>query len=155
MFLGTLLVASVAFATTYIYVGRGVGTARIGSNDHWAASQLSGTHKYVRDTRYSYTVFHWYVGRRMANGKYPIELYSKSDHRVYRFQVNSGSYPTAKGIRVGSSVTAMRNAYPTAKGPSVSGQYVRYTMTHSVYSFRTYTDFYCRGGKVAYVIVRR
>lgn len=154
-FLITLLVASAAIATVYIYVGKGVGSARIGQTYTYAAKKLSSTYKTVRDRNYSYTVYHTYVGSKMSNGRYPIEMYSKADRRVFRFQINSTRYPTTKGVRIGSTESYLKSKYPNAKGPYTSGQYRRYRLTHSFYSFKTYTEFYCRSGKVAFIIVRR
>jgi hypothetical protein len=153
-----LLVPAVALATTYIYLGKGVGKAYLGQNAHSAATILSpGYHFSKKDTNYSYTVYHWYVGKKMSNGRYPIELYARSDRRVYRFQINSSSYPTVKGVRVGSvgTATALRAKYPSIKGPYTSGTYKRYQLRHTSYTPDRFTEFYCRNGKVAYIIVRK
>lgn len=153
-----LLVPAVALATTYIYLGKGVGKTYIGQNAHTAATILSPSYHFSKkDTSYSYTVYHWYVGKKMSNGRYPIELYARSDRRIYRFQINSSSYPTTKGVRVGSAVTtsSLRAKYPSLKGPFVSGTYKRYYLRHTSYTPDRYTEFYCRNGKVAFIVVRK
>jgi hypothetical protein len=153
--MATMMFAGTALAVLYVYPGKGVGSARTGQTYANAAKRISSRYKTVRDRRYSYTVYRTYVGRRMSNGRYPIELYSKSNRRVFRFQINSGSYPTKKGIRVGSSQKSIKSKYSSAKGPYTSGTYKRYTIKHKIYSYATYTDFYCRGGKVKFIVVRR
>ena len=153
-FVAGLLMASTALAVLYIYPGKGVGSARIRMNHREAAKRISSTYKTVRDTRYSYVVYRTYVGKKMSNGRYPIELYSKSDKRVFRFQVNSSRYPTSKGVKIGSAESTVKSKYPKAK-KYTSGQYTLYRLKHSIYSFSTYTEFYCKGGKVRFIIVRR
>jgi len=160
VFLVVLLSATTALATIYTYCGKGVGSARIGDTYTHAARHISSTYKTVRDTSYSYTVYHTYVGGKMSNGRYPVELYSKSTRRVFRFQINSSRYPTRRGVKIGSSSSFMKSKYPTAKGPYTSGYYRRYTMKHSFYSYATYTDFYCKKNSsgvwtIRYIIVRR
>lgn len=135
--------------------GRGVGTARIGHSYAKAAAAISSIHRTVKDTNYAYVVYRTNVGRKMSNGRYPVVLYSKSNKRVFRFQVNSIKFPTSKRVRVGSPETAVTAAYPSAKGPYTSGQYRRYTLKHTFYSYATYTDFYCKGDKVSFMVVRR
>lgn len=153
--LSALLVGGVAGAAVYTYEGRGVGATRIGWKDSTAAARLSKTKRCVRDGRYSYVVYHWYVGKKLSNGRYPIELYAKSNRKVFRFQVNSSSYPTSRGVRIGTKESTLRARYSTERGPYTSGPYRRYTISHRYYSYTTYTDFYCRNGRVAYIIVRR
>lgn len=151
-----LSVATVAVATLNIYVGRGVGSTRLGWNDHTAATKISSPyHKWVRDTRYSYTVYKWYVGPRMSSGKYPVVLLAKSDHRVFYYEINSSAYPTSAGVRVGSSMTTLRSKYPTASGPMTSGLYQVFTLKGSYNGWVTYTKFYCKNGKVVSIQVRR
>lgn len=147
--------AAPALATTYIYEGRGVGSTRINQDGDYIAAKLSTYRRKTKDTRYSYLVWHWYVGRKMSNGRYPIELYARSNERVYRYQINSSTYPTTKGIKVGSYESALRSKYTNESGPYTSGLYRRYTIRHKYWTFYTYTDFYCRGGKVNYIIIRR
>jgi hypothetical protein len=154
-FLATLLVATTAMAAPAIHVGKGVGGARLGQKYKTAAGKLSKTYKTVKDKNYSYVVYHTYVGKRMKNKRYPIELYSRSNRKVFRFQINSSGYKTAKGVKIGSKETAVKSKYPTAAGPFESGTYTRYRITHKVYSYKTYTEFYCKSGKVAFIIVRR
>ena len=152
VFVTTLLVASVALATVYIYEGKGVGSTRLGWNDHTAAARLSGYHKVVRDSRYSYTVYRWYVGRKMSNGKYPVELLSKADHRVFQFWVNSSSYPTyGQYVKVGSTESYLRRKYSTERRYPGS-VYTRYRI-----GSRPFTDFYVRNStdRVAYIVVGR
>jgi hypothetical protein len=150
-----LLSTSVAFATVTIHPGKGVGSARIGMTYTTAAKKLSRTYKTVRDKNYSYVVFHTYVGKVMKNRRYPVELYAKKNKRVFRFQVNSPSYKTAAGVGVGSAEETLQTAHPDASGPYTSGVYRRYTIKHKIYSYTTYTDFYCKRGAVAMIIVRR
>lgn len=161
-FLVAMLVASTAVAVIYTYCGKGVGSARIGHSYYYAAKKISSTYRTVRDTSYSYTVYRTYVGTKMSNGRYPVELYSKADKKVFRFQINSSRYPTRRGPKVGSSASYLKSKYPTARGPYTSGTYRRYTMKHSfdTFSFATYTDFYCKKNSsgvwtIRYIIVRR
>lgn len=150
-----MLLSSMAFAAVTIQEGRGIARTRLGQDGDYIASKLSGVRRKVKDTRYSYVVWHWYVGKKMSNGRYPVELYAKRDEKVFRYQVNSAAFVTSKGVKVGVTEKYMRSRYSNEKGPYTSGRYRRYTIRHKIFSFYTYTDFYCRSGRVNYIIIRR
>ncbi len=145
------LLATSASAAVTVYEGKGVGKTRLGWNDKKTAKAISSKYKMTKDTSYSYVVYHWYVGKRMSNKRYPIELYAKKNHKVYRYHVNSPSFVTARGIKVGSSVESLREAYDNESGPRTSGNYKVFRIKHSA----SYTEFYCKGGKVNFIVIRR
>lgn len=149
--LSTALLATSAFAAATVYEGKGVGKTRLGWNDRKAARAISSKYFVKKDTSYSYVVYHWYVGKRLSNKRYPVELYAKKDHRVYRFHVNSSAFVTSAGIKVGSTVEQLQDAYDNETGPRTSGTYKVFRIKHA----SSYTEFYCKGGKVNFIVIRR
>jgi hypothetical protein len=150
VFVAVFAFASSAYAVT-LYVGgsaasRGVGGARLGSMDNYAASHI-GIPRYVsviRDTSYSRAVLKWRFGGRLANGHYPVEMYAYdgagTSDPVFQFNVWSGAYKTTAGVGVGSTAAYLTSKYKTTKLSPNSGSYDIYRYTY--YGSRPYTDFY-------------
>jgi hypothetical protein len=145
-----LVVPAAASATTRIYVNKGVGTARLGQLDTAAALRLGRVKAKKRDSSYAGRVV-WvrYFGTK-SGGKYALELYSNKSHRVFAFVINRSNYVTSAGIHVGSSESALTSAYGSALSSFPGPVYNRYSLGGS-----SGTDFYCRGGVVTKIMVRR
>jgi len=154
-FIFALSLAAGAFATVYLDVlgsVRGVASAKLTYRDSRNASIIGRVTRSGRDTRYSgRVVYYYYFGTKSAtSGRYPLEMFSNGSHNVFQFTINSASYPTSKGIRVGSSEAALKSAYASAglTGPTGS-TYRRYTIGPG-----PFTDFYCKNGKVTSIVMR-
>jgi hypothetical protein len=105
-----LVAPAFAHAAT-IYVNSGVSGAKLGMKDTTAAKKLGKVKKGpVHDTEYGGIYWVRYFGAR-SHGKYALELYSNSKHKVVSFVINSSKYVTKKKIHVGSSVAALKKAY--------------------------------------------
>ena len=144
-----LIVPALAAALSIIiYVNSGVAGATLGMRDSTAAKKIGKVVKSGRDSSYEgQTVYYFYFGTK-SGGKYPIEMYSNSRHKVFTFVVNSYKYRTLKGVRVGTSEAALKKAYPGLKrhpGPV----YIRYSL-----GTRTGTDFYVKSQRVQRIVVR-
>jgi hypothetical protein len=139
-----------AFAVTRTYVNQGVGSARLGMLDS-AVIRIFGR-PVARGIDRDYpgqTVYYYYWGRKMANGKYPLEVNSRANHRVFAFTCLSSWYVTAAGIRIGSTESSLQRAYGTVLRRYANRVYTRYAL-----GGRTGTDFYVRAGKVTQILVR-
>ncbi len=150
-------------STLTILPNLGVGPARLGQPRTTAVTYLK---RYTplaasgRDARYvGQTVYYYYFGRRLGNGRFPLEVYAKPLYgttRVFIFQINSaqvGASPclTAKGIKVGSTESALRRAYGSAlRRRAGSAGWVVYSMGSGAS-----TDFWVRYGKVQKILIRR
>lgn len=146
--------AQAALAVVYIYTGRGFGPARLGYRDSVNVTALKpviGAVKwYGRDTSYTNQVVYLNkFGRRLSNGKYPLEMYSDKYHKTFSFIINSSSYPTTTGIRVGTAESTLKSKYGTALKRYPGSVYTRYTIGST-----PYTDFYVRYSKVQKIVVR-
>lgn len=143
-------VAATAPAAVTIVEGQGVGAARLGMRDKTAASKLGKVTKSGRDTSYAgRVVYRFCFGAKMSNGRYPLEMFSDKEHKVFTFAANSASYVTRKGIKVGSAESALTRAYGSSLRKYPGSVYTRYTI-----GSRPATDFYVRSKKVARIIVR-
>ena len=144
-----LLVPASALATQTIYVGKGVDHPRLGWLDSSAKSHFGKVGSYYKDSNYAgQTVYCWKFGTKLASGKYRLEMYSNSSHKVFTFVCNTAFYVTAKGVKVGTSRTTLKSKYPGLKTYAGS-VYTRYTL-----GSKPYTDFYVKSGKVAQIVVR-
>ncbi len=147
-----LVAATVATASAAvrIYEGKGVAAARLGMRDSTAASKIGKVTKSFRDTSYAGRVVYKYCfGRKMSSGRYPLEMYSDKARKVFQFTAYSGSYVTAKGIKVGSTRDALKEAYGDALVEHEGSVYKRYTLGRA-----PATDFYVKSGKVTSIVVR-
>ncbi|MDZ4170199.1 MAG: hypothetical protein U1E26_11195 [Coriobacteriia bacterium] len=142
--------ATTAVAAVKIYEGKGVASARLGMRDSTAASKIGKVTKSYRDRSYAGRVVYRYCfGRKMKNGRYPLEMFSDKQRKVFQFSANTGSYVTTKGIKVGSTENALRKAYGSKLVKRDGSVYDRYTLGKA-----PATDFYVKGGKVSSIIVR-
>ncbi len=161
---GTVLICSVALAlglapaahaTVKVYEGKGVGSARLGRSVTYNLSKLGKPAKTVVDRQYrmadgsTRTVYIHSFGKSMGGGRYPLIMYSNRAKTTFNLTVYSSGYVTTKGIRVGSTETALRTSYPTAKRRR-GAVYTRY-----VVGAGPATEFWVRSGKVYSVTVRR
>jgi len=139
-----------AFAITRLYINQGVGPARMGMLDS-AVIRIFGrpTARGIDRDYPGQTVYYYYWGRKMANGKYPLEVNSRANHRVFAFTCMSSWYVSAAGIRVGSTESSLGRAYGAALRRYPNRVYTRYAL-----GGRTGADFYARSGKVTQIIVR-
>lgn len=124
-FVTALCIATVAYATVYIYAtgpagSRGVGGARLNMTDHTAANKIGITRTAgpTRDANYAgRAVWIWSFGRRMSDRRYPVRMYAydNSSDTVFHFTINSSAYKTSSGVGVGSSAAAVRAKLPVSQ----------------------------------------
>jgi hypothetical protein len=127
----TLTAASLAQAQVTVLEGKGVGKARLGMTDTTAAKYL-GKHQPIRkDTDYgSRVVYVIYFGTK-SGGRFPLEMLSKANHKVFMFTCNASKYVTSKGVKVGSTESALKAAYGSKLKRVAQSIYNRYTLgTH-------------------------
>ncbi len=149
-----LVLSSVApaFATMTIYVtgkyatSLGVGSARLNKARTTNISNLGRRSYTGKDTSYSYLVYLDCWGTKLTTGrnkgKYPLHMWSKKKDGIFKafqFTCYTGSYVTTKGIRVGSTGSALKAAYGSSLKSRTTPTYVIYTL-NSAYRWRT--DFY-------------
>jgi hypothetical protein len=145
-----LAAAVPAFAAVRIRENWGVSNAKLGMTDSAAIRVLGRPARSGRDTSYArQVVYYFYWGRRMSNGKYPLQMYSRGNRIVFTFICNSNAYATAKGIKVGSLEKTLTKAYGAALKRYRGSVYTRYAL-----GGRTGTDFYVRRGVVTQIVVR-
>jgi hypothetical protein len=117
--------------------GKGAGKARLGQIDTVAAAKLGRHGPLKRDPNYGSRIVYWIdFGKRLRDGRYPLEMASNAKHRVFQFSFNSSAYVTGKGIRVGSSETVLRARYKGMKRIH-TGRF-----NHYVFGRRPFTDFW-------------
>jgi hypothetical protein len=141
-----------AFALVRIRENWGVSNAKLGMTDSAAVRILGRPAKSGRDTSYARQIVYSYCwGKRLRNGKYPLQMYSRGNRLVFQFTVNSNAYVTAKGIKVGSSEASVKKAYGTAlkRKKPIGSPYTTYSL-----GGRTGTDFIVLRGVVTQIIVR-
>jgi hypothetical protein len=146
-----MLFASGATAALVVHEGKGPGAARLGQLDSKAAGFLGKHGALQRDANYGSRVVYWInFGARMPGGRYPCEMLSDSQHRVFQFSFNSPAYVTAGGIRVGSSEAKLKAAYPLIASSRTP------KFTHYVWGKRPFTDFWVlnQTQRVYQIIVR-
>lgn len=169
----TLLLASAAIAvlalpatahaaTLYIKPSTGIGPVTLGMKTRTAVSYMRALVPLSasgRDTRYAgQTVYYYFFGKKLGTGRYQLEMYAKpysGVSRIFLFQVNSaytGSRvcATTKGIRVGSTESALKAAYPTATRATGSAGWYVYTLG----DVRP-TKFWVRYGKVQKITLQQ
>ena len=153
--------AGTAFAVVRINVWypQGVGGAKLGILDYgykgltWWFGRP--TAKGVDRDYPGQTVYYYVFGRKLANGKYPLEVNSNKYHRVFAFTCNTSNYDTAKGVHVGVTESFLKKQYGSALRRYPTRVYTRYAL-----GGRSGTDFYCRyvsravGYRVVQIIVR-
>jgi hypothetical protein len=131
----TMLAAPAAQATVRIYVGKGVGKARLGMVDTTAMKYL-GSHQPMRgDTDYNSRVVYVVDFGKKSSGRYALEMLSNKSHKVFQFACNRAKYVTAKGIKVGSTESLLKSKYGSKlKRNATQAIYTRYTLGKHPYT---------------------
>jgi hypothetical protein len=151
VFLIATLVAPVTAqaATSWIWVNRGVRSARLGMSETTASRYLGRVRVKKRDNSYAGQVVYLRCFGVRRGGKYALQMYSNKRHKVFAFVINGTGYKTRAGIRVGSTEAALTAAYGTALTANPGPVYNRYALGGS-----KGTDFYVSGGVVRKIVVR-
>jgi hypothetical protein len=153
--LALLCTPAVSFATITgrIVENVGIKTAKLGLADSTDAHRIGGSYKRVKNTDYGgggKTVYEFYFAK-MKNKKYAVEMYSKSNHKVFTFIINTTKLATKNGTRVGTSESALTSRYGSKLTSSVGPIYTDYKMGN-----RTgMTEFFVRDGKVHHITISR
>jgi hypothetical protein len=146
--------ASFAAITGRIVENVGIKTAKLGLLDSTDAHRIGGSYKRVKNTDYGgggKTVYEFYFGKKLANKKYPVEMYSKSNHKVFTFIINTTTLATKNGSRVGTSESALKSRYGSKLTSSVGPVYTDYYMG----TRNGRTDFWVKAGKVHHIVISR
>jgi hypothetical protein len=141
--------ATAQAATSWIYVNKGVRGARLGMTETKASRYLGRARVKKRDNSYAGQVVYLRCFGTRRGGKYALEMYSNSRHKVFAFVINGAGYKTKAGIRVGSSEAALTAAYGASLASNGGSVYNRYSLGGS-----KGTDFYVSGGVVRKIVVR-
>jgi hypothetical protein len=141
--------ATAQAATSWIYVNKGVRSARLGMTDTRASRYLGRVRVNKRDNSYAGQVVYLRCFGPKKGGKYALQMYSNRRHKVFAFVINGTGYKTKAGIRVGSSEAALTAAYGTALTSNPGPVYNRYALGGA-----KGTDFYVSGGVVRKIVVR-
>lgn len=147
----TLATPVPALATIRIWEGLGIGSARLGYHDSTCIRSLGiRVARSGRSTEYEgQTVYYAYLGTRLSNGSYPLEIYSNASRHVFIFVVNGTGFATGRGVRVGTTEAALRRAYGASLRRVPGSVYTKYVL-----GGRKGTDFYVRSGLVRQIMVR-
>jgi hypothetical protein len=146
--------ASFAAITGRIVENVGIKTAKLGLLDSTDAHRIGGSYKRVKNTDYQgvgLTVYEFYFGSRLANKKYPVEMYSKSNHRVYAFIIYTTKLVTKNGTHVGTAESTLKSRYGPKLKSLPTSVYTDYYMTSSTGR----TDFWVKAGKVHHIVIAR
>jgi hypothetical protein len=147
-----MLAVPAAQAKVRIYVGKGVGEARLGMTDTTAEKYL-GQHKPMQvDTAYGSRVVYVVEFGTKSGGRYSLEMLSDANHKVFQFACNATKYVTAKGVRVGSPESTLKAKYGSALKRSAGAIYISYTLGK-----HPFTRFYVKHStsKVFQIIVAK
>jgi hypothetical protein len=133
----------------------GIKTAKLGLHDSVDAHRLGWSYERVIDDDYQsagYRVYCYFFGVKSSTShKYPLEMYSKSNHHVFTFIINTPKLVTSNGTHVGSTEAALVARYGTRVKSSVGPVYTVYYMG----TRNGRTDFYVRAGKVHDIRIAR
>ncbi len=141
--------AVIAAGKLVIHVNKGIGGATLGMKEKDAVKAIGKPSKTGKDSEYEGRVVYFdKYGKANKNGEYPLEIYCDTHRKVFMFAVNSSSYPTDEGIKVGSTEAALKKAYGKKLKSRKSRVYTRYWLGD-----KTGTDFYVKSGKVTQIIV--
>jgi len=113
----------VAEAAT-IYVNSGVSGAKIGMKDTTASKKLGKVKKKKKVTAYGGQTWVRFYGKK-SKGKYALEMYSNTDHKVIAFVANSKKYVTKKKIHVRSTSKSLRAKYKSKLKKEAGGYYLK------------------------------
>jgi hypothetical protein len=146
----TLVAPSTAqAATSWVYVGSGVRSARLGMTDTKASRYLGRVRVKKRDNSYAGQVVYLRCFGPRSGGKYALQMYSNRRRQVFAFVINGTGYKTRAGIRVGSSESTLMAAYGASLKANPGPVYNRYSLGGA-----KGTDFYVSGGVVRKIVVR-
>ncbi|MBI4733868.1 MAG: hypothetical protein HY779_03485, partial [Rubrobacteridae bacterium] len=129
------------------------GTAALGTTQDKAVKAI-GTKptKTGKDTEYEGRIVYFAkYGKPNKSNEYPLEVYSETKKKiVFMFIMNSTSYATDEGIKVGSKEAALTKAYGKKLTSKKSRLYTKYSL-----GTKTGTDFYVKKGLVTQIVVRK
>jgi hypothetical protein len=150
-----LLTPSVCFGAIKgrIYENKGIKAARLGMKDSAAAKKIGGSRKLKVDKDYEgagYTVREYFFGKKKA-GKYPVEMYSKGNHKVFEFVINCTTLKTKNGCHVGTAESTLVARYGSRLTKTVGSVYTDYHMGTS----SGLTEFWVKNGKVWQITITR
>jgi hypothetical protein len=142
---------SFAAITGRIVENVGIRTAKLGLHDSTDAPRIGGPYKRVKNTDYDYVVWEYRFGKKLTNGKYAVEMYSKSNHHVFTFVINTTKLVTKNGSGVGTKESKLKSRYGSKLTSSVGPIYTDYRMGNH----NGMTEFFVRGGKVHHIVISR
>ncbi len=141
--------AVIAASKLVIHVNIGIGGAKLGMKEKDAVKAIGKPSKTGKDSEYEGRVVYFdKYGKANKSGEYPLEIYCDTHRKVFMFAMNSSSYPTDEGIKVGSTEDALKKAYGKKLKSKKSRVYTRYWLGD-----KTGTDFYVKSSKVTQIIV--
>jgi hypothetical protein len=146
-----LIFASEGMTAVAIHEGKGAGKARLGQIDTTAATYLGRHGSLQRDPNYGSRVVYWIdFGGRMRDGRYPCEMASDAEHRVFQFSFNSAVYVTSRGIKVGSTEALLTARYSRMTSIHTT------KFNHYILDGRPFTDFWVlnKTRRVYQIVVR-
>ena len=142
---------ALATITGRIVENVGIKTAKLGLADSTNAHRIGGSYKRVKNTDYDFAVWEYRFGKKLTNGKYAVEMYSKSNHKVYAFIINTTKLATKNGTNVGTKESKLTSRYGSKLTSSV-------TPTYTIYKMGTrsgLTEFFVKAGKVHHIRIER
>jgi hypothetical protein len=143
--------ASFAALSGRIVEGVGVKTAKLGVKDSTDAKRIGGTYKRSKDTSYAGQTVWKYVFGKKSGGKYGLEMYSKGNHLVFTFVINSTRLRTKNGTHVGTTEDTLTSRYGSKLKKSVGPVYTQYYMG----TRRGRTEFWVLNSKVHHIVISR
>lgn len=131
----------------------GIKTAKLGLHDTTNKARIGPTYARVTDKSYAGLTVYKYRFKTLnaSTRKYPVLMYSKSNHHVFNFTINCTTLVTARGAHVGTTEAALAGSYGTRLKKSVGPVYTDYWM--GTRSGRT--DFFVKSGKVYQIVISR
>lgn len=154
--------SSVALAASKytIVVGRGVGDARLAKSLSYNVSKLGKPSAGYTNRQYENpfgkgrrVVYVRFWGKKIGTDRYPLCMYvlkTSSGSQTFQFTAYGSAYKTSKGIKVGSSASSLKAAYPGIRRLSGGSTYTSYVLGKS-----PSTLFTVKSGKVFSITVRR
>lgn len=136
-----------------IELSRGIGGVELGMGMQ-KALPLFGSLKPVAsgiDDQYEgQVVYYYYFLGKDKDNNYGLEIYTDKKKKIFMFVINSPSFITKEGIKVGSAEAELVKAYgKDMKKKKQGGIYIKYSL-----GGKKGTDFYVKDGVVTQIIVR-
>ncbi len=95
-------------------------------------------------------VYYYYFFGKDKDNNYGLEIYTDRKKKIFMFVINSPSFITKEGIKVGSAETELQKAFKEKLKKKKQGDiYIKYSL-----GGKKGTDFYVKGGVVTQIIVR-